>query len=204
MIYIQREMKGRVKSESRYLLRHGGRKNLDKGYVDVVGNYYDSRLAARLSSFLAIMAGCMRNGFPVVRRHMRYAGWAFWPFFFIHARTDEAAVKATINHERIHIRQQWDIHRLVSFPLLIVLAFVEITGGSVPLLAYFVLPFVPTIMYGVDMLRVLIFWKKSRGRITFMGLREGTCYETECRMHQLNDEYLKDRKFLAVLKHIGR
>lgn len=196
-------MKGRVKSEARYLLRHGERKNLEKGYVDVVGNYYNSKTAAKLSSFLAIMAGCMRNGFPVVRKNMRYAGWAFWPFFFIHARTDTSAVRDTINHERIHIRQQWDTHRLISFPALIVMLAFEVYGYSIPLLAYFILPFVPTIVYGLDMLRVLIFWKKSKGKITFLGLREGTCFETESKAHQLNDDYLKDRKFLAVLKYIG-
>ena len=188
---------------SRYLLRHGESKDLERGYVDVTGHYYDSKLAARLSSFLTIMFGCLRNGFPVMRRNMRYAGWSFWPFFFIHARVDEKAVKTTINHERIHIRQQWDIHRIITLPILLGLIALEVFGVHVPLLAYFALPFIPTILYGVDMIRVLLCWRKSKGKITFASLRESTCYEAESRAHQLNDDYLKDRKFLAVLKHIG-
>ena len=110
-------------------------------------------------------------------------------------------VKTTINHERIHIRQQWDIHRTLTFPILVVCIVLEFLGFSVPWIWLFMLPFIPTILYGLDMLRVLVCWRK--GKPTFNSVREGTCFEAEARAHQLNDDYLKDRSFWAVLKHIG-
>jgi hypothetical protein len=131
---------------------------------------------------------------------MRYTGWAFWPFFCIHARTDTKAVNTTINHERIHIRQQWDIHRTITFPILLGCIVLEMLGIVVPWPYLLLTPFIPTILYGIDMIRVLLCWRKSKGNITFASLREGTCFEAECRAHQLNDDYLKDRKFWAVLK----
>ena len=149
------------------------------------------------------MLGCLRNGFPVVRKRMRYSGWAFWPFFFIHARTDDKAVKTTINHERIHIRQQWDIHKTITFPLIVAFIVLEFCGHPVAWPFLVLLPFIPTILYGLDMFRVRVFWNKSKGKATFASVREATCFETESRMHQLNDDYLKDRPTWAVVKYIG-
>lgn len=197
-------MRGEAKSISRYLRRHGDSKNQEVDYLDVAGNVYQYKWLAGLFSFIYIFLGCLRNGFPVVLRKMRYAGWAFWPFFFIRAVTDDKAVRATINHERIHVRQQWDIHRLISFPILLGCLVLEIGfHWYIPWAFLVMIPFIPTILYGVDMFRVLVTWnKESFGKATFQSVRERTCYEMECRMHQLNDDYLKDRKFLAVLKYI--
>ena len=195
-------MRGEAKSISRYLRRHGASKNQEVDYLDVAGNVYSYKWLASLFSFFYIVFGCLRNGFPVVLKKMRYAGWAFWPFFFVRASTDDKTVRATINHERIHVRQQWDIHRLVSFPILLGCIVVDILGGSAPWLLLCSLPFVPTILYGLDMLRVRVTWNHAFGKPTFQAVRERTCYEMECRMHQLNDDYLKDRKFMACLSYI--
>lgn len=196
-------MRGEPKSIRRYLLRHGDGKELEREYVDAAGNVWPYEWLAKLSSFVAIMCGCFRNGFPVVRKRMRYSGWAFWPFFFVRADTDDKMVRSTINHERIHIRQQWDIHRTITFPLLALCIVLEFCGHTIPFRLLAFTPFIPTILYGIDMLRVLVFWNKTKGKPTFTSLREGTCFEMEARMHQLNDDYLADRKMWAVFKHLG-
>ena len=61
-------MRGEPKSLRRYLLRHGDGKELERDYLDAAGNSYPYEWLARVSSFIVIMCGCLRNGFPVVRK----------------------------------------------------------------------------------------------------------------------------------------
>lgn len=196
-------MKGEPKSVSRYLRRHGESKDQETEYLDVAGNVFSYQWVAKLSSFLHIFVGCLKNGFPIVRKRMRYSGWAFWPFFFVRADVDDKVVRSAINHERIHIRQQWEIHKTLSIPILIGCIVLEILGYGILWGVLCTLPFIPTIFYGIDMLRVYVKWNEENlGKPTFSSVRARTCYEVEASMHQLNDEYLKDRKFWAVLKYL--
>ena len=120
--------------ERRLLLRKGKRGEEYTTYVDNKGNEFDYKIAAKLSSFLNIMWGCTKRGFPVVVPYLRYNAWAFYPFFFIrkNVRKNFQQSLTLINHERIHVVQQRDIHVTISLPLVFLCCLAEAFGWFNP------------------------------------------------------------------------
>lgn len=198
----------------RFLLRRGERKYEHTVYSDNIGVEYDYKWVAALSSFCNVFMGCLKNGFPVVVPWLWYPAWAFYPFFLIRGNLNAGVndVIAILGHERIHVRQQRDLHIMFSLPLIGIALFGEVLGWFNPLYLLIVVPFVPTIFYGIDMLRAWFYlWDRNTTRevieeldssITFAKVRAYTCFEREATSHCLNEEYLKKRKFMAVLKYI--
>ena len=187
----------------RYLLRHGETRDKQQIYADNIGGEYEYKWVAQLSSFFNIIGGCLKNGFPIVVSHLRYNAWAFYPFFFV--RKDiKGDPLPILNHERIHVRQQRDIHLIISLPLLILSGLAEWFGWFNPFLLLCVIPFIPTIIYGLAMIRS---WRNllvnERENITFSMVRENTSFEREAISRSTNLDYLFHRKFLAVLAYTG-
>lgn len=172
-------------------------------YSDWTGELYQFKWLARFSSFCKVVNGCLHNGFPIVCRKLWYNAWACWPFFFVR-RDIEGDPIPLLNHERIHVRQQWDIHVTFSLPLFIFAVCAELNGWCSPLWFVCWIPFIPSILYGMEMLHS---YKnlKSRGEknITFTMVRANTCFEREAISKQLNTEYLFNRKFWGVLAYTG-
>lgn len=191
-----------ARSVIRFLKRHGSSDELDRDYIDVAGNAYSNKLAAKISSFGLMVIGCIKNGFPISVRFLQYNAWAFYPFFFIRSNVKVENANTMLNHERIHIHQQRDLHVLVSLPLLVGFLCLYYFGYDV--LSYIpMLIFVPTIFYGVDIVRAFFqIRRKFDGKITWNVIRENTCFEREAISHCTNLEYLKDRKFLAVFRYL--
>ena len=193
-----------LRHDKRLLLRRGVTRDKITTYADNVGHEYNYLWIARVSSFCNVIGGCFRNGFPIVVSHLWYNAWAFYPFFCVRKKLTCSDPIPTLNHERIHVRQQRDLHLLVSLPLLILAIFAEICKWFNPLWIFLVIPFVPTIFYGIELLRVALTLRKTyEGKITFNTLRENTCYERESIMRATNADYLLHRKFLAVLAFKG-
>lgn len=201
--------------EKRYLLHRAKKGRLRKGettmtYSDNIGIEYPYKWEARLSSFYNIVSGCLKNGFPVVVPKLWYEAWAFYPFFFIRRDLKVLDHIPILNHERIHIRQQRDIHLTISVPLIILFLLLELFAGFKPFLFLCIVPFIPTAFYGLEMIRSWhhLLIKKSIGdaseeKVTFHEVRENTCFEREAISHAPNAEYLFTRKFWAVLAYTG-
>lgn len=200
----------------RYLLNRAKKGRLKKGetekmYSDNKGIEYDHKWVAQLSSFYNVVMGCFKNGFPVVVPKLWYLAWAFYPFFFIREDLKVKDPTPILNHERIHIRQQRDIHLTVSLPIILVCLFAELFGWFNPIYLLCAVPFIPTLLYGVEMLRAWWYlWDRNNTRevieeldstITFNKVREYTCFEREAISRCTNTEYLRDRKFWAVLAY---
>ena len=175
------------------LLRRGATKDKFSVFADNKGNEYDYKWVAQVASFYNLIMGCFKNGFPVVVPRLIYDAWAFYPFFFVRRDIKVKDPISELNHERIHIRQQRDIHLTVSLPVL------------------FIIPFIPTIFYGLEMLRS---WRsmvldnerypnEPQRKITFRTVRENTCFERESISRATNAKYLYHRKFWAVLAYTG-
>lgn len=182
-------------------LRNG---DTEKVYLDNLGAEYPFAWIARVSSFFNIIRGCFRNGFPIVVPRLWYPAWAFYPLFFVREdlRVDDPI--AVLNHERVHIRQQRDIHLTISLPLLVLCGISEWLGWFNPIGVLCVLPFIPTILYGVEMLRAyrnLVI--NGVTEITFDKVRANTCFEREAISRATNADYLLHRKFWAVLAYTG-
>lgn len=172
-------------------------------YADVTGELYPFKFLAMLSSFLKVTNGCLHNGFPIVCKKLWYNAWAVWPFFFVR-RDIEGDPVPVLNHERIHVRQQWDIHVTISLPLIIFAMVAEFLGWFNPLWIMACIPFIPTAVYGIEMLRAYRFLLSIKeSNITFNKVRCNTCFEREAMSRQLNAEYLHGRKFWAVLAYTG-
>lgn len=195
--------------DRRYLLRKGETKWKEQLYADNLGNEYRYKRVAQLSSFVNIVNGCFRNGFPITLKWLWYNAWAFYPFFFVKATLPSKGAIPMLNHERIHIRQQRDIHLTISLPLLVLCLILEVTGEFNPLPYLLMIPFIPTFLYGLDMLRVFIrairspYKDKLLPKVTFNEVRKLTCFELEANSHQNNTEYIATRKFWAVLAYTG-
>lgn len=176
-------------------------------YVDNAGGEHDYKWAARCASFLNVFRGCLRNGFPVVVPRLWYSAWACYPFFFIRKTLNVSDPIPTLNHERIHIRQQRDIHLVVSVPLIIVAFILELLTDFNPLWILCWVPFIPTFFYAVEMLRSWNQLQKNVDNcdtpITLNNVRENTCFEREAISRSTNAEYLFKRKFWAVLAYTG-
>lgn len=190
---LTRSKKGRLKTGEK-----------EQFYVDNIGLEYPYKWEAKLSSFYNVFMGCMRNGFPVVVPKLWYSAWAFYPFFFVRKNLPTEGAIPTLNHERIHVRQQWDIHVTISFPIIILLMVLELFGDFNPLPYLCGVPFIPTLLYGFDMVRS---WRNlvlnGIEHVTFHKVRENTCFEREAISRSTNTEYLHQRKFWAVLAYTG-
>lgn len=207
----------RAQSESRRVKRYLSHRakygklrkgDTEKSYMDNMGYEYSYKWIASLSSFWNIFSGCLKNGFPIVVSKLWYSAWAFYPFFFIRKDFKGNPVH-TLNHERIHIRQQRDIHLTVSVPLIILCGLAELFGWFNPIYLLCIVPFVPTIVYGFEILHSYLYlWNMNSLRkfdkldspITFHKVRENTCFEKEAIAHASNVEYLFERKFWAVIR----
>lgn len=189
----------------RFLLRKGVTKWKEQEYIDNKGNAYDYKFVAKVSSFFNLFLGCCKNGFPVVVPYLWYKAWAFYPFFF--ARKDLPLVESigVLNHERIHIRQQRDLHLLISVPLLVTFILLEWFGTFKPFLYICFIPFVPTIVYGIEFIRAYVCMvRKSKSlKQKFSEVRNNTCFEREAVSKSLNADYLFTRKFMNVLSYTG-
>lgn len=207
----------RQKSENRrvkrYLLRKGSRKDECTEYVDNLGNEYPYKWVAQLSSFYNIIMGCFRNGFPVAVNKLWYNAWAFYPFFFFRKDLKAEDTLTILNHERIHVRQQRDIHLLVSVPIMAVLSVLELLGIFDQYYLLLFIPFIPTVFYGIDFIRSWVFLSvygkflydgknEEYRKLTWQMVRENTCFEREAIMRSPNLEYLYDRKFMAHLSYL--
>lgn len=202
---------GRMSDERRarrILLNRAKKGKLRKGetenyYVDNKGVEYPYKWEAKLSSFYNIVMGCFKNGFPIVVPKLWYTAWAFYPFFFVRKDLKVEDPIPVLNHERIHVRQQRDIHLTISLPLIILCGFAELFGWFNPIYLLCSVPFIPTIVYGLEMLRALRNLLKIEEDVTFNKVRENTCFERESISRAPNADYLFTRKFWAVLAYTG-
>lgn len=173
-------------------------------YTDNIGLEYPYKWEAKLSSFYNVFMGCMRNGFPIAVSKLWYSAWAFYPFFFVRKELRVKDPIPVLNHERIHVRQQWDIHITISLPILILLIIMELFVDFNPIPYICCIPFIPTLLYGFEMLRTWTTLKRMGiGHITFHKVRENTCFEREAVSRSTNAGYLHQRKFWAVLAYTG-
>lgn len=193
----------------RLLLRRGGTKDEIQVYGDNLGNEYDYKWVAKLSSLYNIIMGCFRNGFPIVVPKLWYNAWAFYPFFLVRKDLQVKDPIPILNHERIHVRQQRDIHLIMSLPLIALCGCAEWFGWFNPISLLCLIPFIPTLVFGLEMLRS---WRHllingvdgdEAVPITFKEVRKNTCFEREAIMRGPNAEYLYERKFMAVLAYTG-
>ena len=176
--------------ERRWLKRHNYQ-TTGTTYADNMGQEYSSKIQAQVSSGLRLFLGCLQNGFPICVKHLHYKAWAFYPFFFM--RSDlEGDPTLIINHERIHCRQQMEIHLCISLPLAILFGFLN------PLLLV-LCPFVPTIIYYLDWLRCYIKYHNQPS----LFIRKKVCFELEADSRSTNLCYLADRKWFAFLGYTG-
>lgn len=203
LLKLQTTMSQIHKSGKRY--GHGQRKmgerHIGTDYIDNEGHVYMYQWVARMASFFNIFSGCLRNGFPVYLPALWYEAWAFWPFFFFKKKLNVKDPVPMLNHERIHCRQQWDIHLTISLPFVIFVGVMEYLGHTEWLWSLIGVPFIPTFLYGISMLRAFFELKINKREVTFQAMREETCFERESNMHQMNWMYLGQRKFWGVLAY---
>lgn len=205
---MKRKKYSEFRHTKRLLMRRGDSRDKVQFYVDNKGIEYDYKWVAKLSSFYNIIMGCFKNGFPISVSWLWYNAWAFYPFFFVKRNLQLKDPIPILNHERIHVRQQRDIHVLISIPLLIFSFFAEWFGWFNNLYLLCSVPFIPTFIYGIEMIRSYrnLALRKAIGEldhITFTKVRENTCFEREAIMRGPNADYLFDRKFMAVLAYTG-
>lgn len=199
-ILLTRAKKGR--------LRKG---ETERSYADNKGTEYPYEWEAKLSSFYNVISGCFKNGFPIAVPKLWYVAWAFYPFFFVRKNLRVKDPIAILNHERIHIRQQRDIHLTIGLPLIILCGFAEWFGWFNPIYLLCIIPFIPTIVYGLEMLRAYLClqyrgtWENEETTFsaTLNKVRENTCFERESISRATNADYLLYRKFWAVLAYTG-
>lgn len=178
------------------------RSEVEKSYLDNKNVPYPYSWLAKVSSFFNVITGCFKNGFPIVVPKLWYLAWAFYPFFFVRKDLNDKNALFILNHERIHIRQQRDIHLTISVPLLLISIFLETLKGVNPLLILCWVPFIPTLIYGFEMIHSWVHLYRKNAKITFNSVRENTCFEKESIRHATDVSYLFRRKFWAVLSFI--
>lgn len=179
------------------------KEDLGQTYADNKGIEYDYKWVARLSSFYNVVMGCFKNGFPIFVPRLWYVAWAFYPFFFVRKDLRVEDPIPILNHERIHVRQQRDLHLCVSLPLIVLSIVAEVLGWFNPILLLCSIPFVPTVFYTFEMLVSWVNLKNRGEEITLNKVRENTCYEREAISRATNADYLFERKFMAVLAYTG-
>lgn len=199
-------------SENRKIRRHhltmlrkgrGVRKNIGETYKDNRGVEYDYKFIAQLSSLYNFVCGCLKNGFPIAVPKLWYLAWAFYPFFLVRRDLQVRDARVVLNHERIHIQQQRDLHVCVSLPIILLWVVGSATGRfDASWLIPFV-PFIPTIFYIMDLVNT---WRKllanDEPNITLFKVRMNTCFEREAVINQNNMDYILHRKFMGVLKYV--
>lgn len=185
----------------RFLLRKGSTRDKQQMYEDNAGMLYEYKWAARLSSFFNVLHGCFKNGFPIWLVWLPYNAIAFYPFVIFRKKMKTDNPFIVINHERIHIRQQRDIHIFVTVPLLLCSIALGVRGSGWSMFHYLLEYglFIPTAFYGLDVLRVWVCNPKKG----LKWARENSCYEREAISHCTNDEYIKDRKLLSHIAYMG-
>ena len=185
----------------RFLLRKGSTRDKQQMYEDNAGILYDYKWAAKLSSFFNLLHGCFKNGFPIVLRWLPYNAVAFYPFIIFRREMRVKDPYVVINHERTHIRQQRDIHLLVTVPLLVAALILGFVTGYYywfhVILEYGI--FIPMAFYALDVLRVWV----THLRKGLKWARENTCYEREAISHCTNEQYISHRKFCAHIAYMG-
>lgn len=168
-------------------------------YIDIVGDAHEYRWLAMLSSFIYIVSGGFKYGFPVSSSRIKYGGWACYPFLFLSPKIREDEITKVVIHERIHILQQREILLTLGLPLLALAFFLEI-GGCLSTLELILMlctiPMLPTICYGLDMLRVWLKYKP----VTFEDCRKHTSFELEAEYNSVNMYYLKNRPMFNNLR----
>ena len=97
--------------------------------------------------------------------------------------------------------------------MIILCGFAELFGWFNPIYLLCSVPFIPTIVYGFEILRSFYnLWDRNNTRkvidkldssITFNKVRENTCFERESISRAPNADYLLHRKFWAVLAYTG-
>lgn len=190
----------------RYLLRKSKKGKLSTKdsrsvYYDNVGIEYEHEWVARCSSFCNFISGCLKNGFPISVKRLWYSAWAFYPFFFIRSKQYVKDPVPILNHERIHIRQQRDIHLMFSLPILFVCLLALIKEWFNPIGVMCLIPFMPTFFYGISWLGSFVQLYKQKRNHSFKDIRENTCFEREAISRSTNTNYLFNRKFWAVLAY---
>lgn len=196
----------------RFLERRAKKGKLRKGetettYLSNKGGEYPYKWLAKTASFFNLFFGCLKNGFPIAVSKLWYTAWAFYPFFFIRKKLRVKDPIPILNHERIHIRQQRDIHLTFSLPIIILCGVAEFMGWFNPIWLLCCVPFIPTFIYGIEMIRSWTHLYESRvlggEKITLNAIRENTCFERESISRATNADYLFTRKFWAVLAYTG-
>ena len=188
VIYKQGEP---TRAERRFLQKRGFKKGVM--YADNMGNMYNYEAIAKLMSFIHILLGCLSNGFPIAVKHLKYDAWAFYPFFFLRIDIDPRSSATIINHERIHCRQQMEIHLCISLPIAVILGIL----GKWIAIPFCI--FIPTIFYYLDWIRCSVLYR-GKGRIF---IRKQVCFEREAESHSTNLDYLADRKWFSFLGYMG-
>ena len=165
--------------ERRLLLRRGKTGEQWTTFADNKGFEYDYKSVAKFASLCNFILGGLKRGFPVLARRLHYPAWACYPFFFVKRDLKVKDPIPILNHERIHVVQQRELHTVVSIPVAVAAAF------TTPWLLLAV-PFVPTIVYMADYVRVWVKLSRMKragetkyGKITAQVIRANTCFELE-------------------------
>lgn len=191
-----------TRRERRLLQRRGVRKDAWETYVDNRGAEYDYKWVAKVASFFNFAMGGFLSGFPILVKKLHYPAWACYPFFFVRRDLHVADPIPILNHERIHVVQQREMHTFISLPLIAVSAF------TTPWLLGLV-PFVPSIVYGLEFLRVWMRMARLKalgeyeGNLSAQIIRANTCFEAEATSRATNADYLLHRKLFAELAYTG-
>jgi len=73
---------------------------------DITGKRHLTKQSAMIASFLIILYGRLRHGFPIILKWFWFNAIAIWPFIFIRV---DSVTSDRLNHEMIHIRQQLEM-----------------------------------------------------------------------------------------------
>lgn len=141
------------------------------------------------------------NGFVFYVDWLWYDAWAFYPFIFV--RKNLRSERSIINHERIHIRQQIDIHVAISIPIIIVSLLLEVFAKINLVCFLCFVPFIPTLFYAFDVLCTMTYLRQKYGSwcLPFGYVRANTSFEKEAIWNAEDEKYLRHRKFWAVISY---
>lgn len=193
-------MQSESRRNRRWLSKHSA--TYVGSYSDSRGYEYDFKWVAAFFSLVHFIGACFKNGFPVVVPRLWYTAWAFYPFVLVDRRVDPEKAVEVLNHERIHIRQQRDIHLWITLPILLCLFVTETTLGIslwpwLPLLL-----FIPTAVYALTAAYAyfvnVCFYDRN---ISPTEARRLTPFEREANGNQADLSYLLKREKWAVMKY---
>lgn len=167
-------------------------------YGSLSGREYYTKCGAKIDSFLTVIFGCFKYGFPI-HLPIKTDGLAFYPLIVLNDKLSKKTYQRVITHERIHIRQQMDIHLLFTLPLFIILCLAEFFGDFSEYWVYPLLLLIPQVFYLISMIPALIQCKMKGEKVTWTSVRENTCFEREANAHCMNDNYPKTRRLLEFI-----